>query len=40
MLLKRIPSPGLVFLGEGGKGGDNVGVIRNEFSIEIGKAEE
>ena len=40
MLLKRTPSPGLVFLGEGSKGGDNVGVIRDELLIEIGKAKE
>ena len=39
-LLKRTPSLGLVFLGEGSKGGDNVEVIGNEFLIEIGKAEE
>ena len=40
VLLKRTPSPGLVFLGEGGKRGDNVGVIGDELLIEIGKAEE
>ena len=39
-LLKRTPSPGLVFLGKGSKGGDNVGVIGDELSIEIGKAKE
>ena len=40
MLLKRTPSPWLVFLGKGSEGGNNVRIVRDEFPIEIGKAKE
>ena len=39
-LLKRTPSPWLVFLGKGGEGGNDVRIVRDEFPIEIGKAKE
>ena len=37
-LLEGAPSPGLVFLGKGGEGSDDVGVIGDKLLIEIGKA--
>ena len=39
-LLKRTPSPWLVFLGKGSEGGNDVQIVRDEFLIEIGKAKE
>ena len=37
-LLEGAPGPGLVFLGEGGEGSDDVGVIGDELLIEVGEA--
>ena len=40
LLLRRRPSPRDVFLSESGKRSDNVGVVGDEFSVEVGKAQE
>ena len=37
-LLGGAPDLGLVFLGEGGEGSDDVGVIGNELPIEVSEA--
>ena len=37
-LLRRSPSPRDVFLSESGKRSDDVGVVGDEFSVEVGKA--
>ena len=39
-LLKSSPNPRLVLFGKEHKGGDDVGVIRDELPIEICKAKE
>ena len=39
-LLRRRPSPRDVFLSESGKQSDDVGVVGDEFSVEVGKAQE
>ena len=39
-LLRRRPSPRDVFLSESGKRSDDVGVVGDEFSVEVGKAQE
>ena len=39
-LLRRRPSPRDIFLSESGKQSDDVGVVGDEFSVEVGKAQE
>ena len=39
-LLQGTPSPGLVFSGEGSEGSNNVGVVGDEFPVEVGETEE
>ena len=39
-LLRRRPSPRDVFLSESGEWSDEVGVVGDEFSVEVGKAQE
>ena len=39
-LLRRRPSPRDVFFSESGKRSDDVGVVGDEFSVEVGKAQE
>ena len=39
-LLERAPYPGLILFGEEGERGDNVGIVWNEFAIEVCKPKE
>ena len=39
-LLERAPYPRLILFDEEGERGDNVGIVWNEFSIEVCKTKE
>ena len=40
MLLERAPYPRLILEGEEGEWGDDVGIVWNEFAIEVCKTKE